>query len=121
MLSTSPIESPMLSSTTKMSVSNYSKPSSSHSLIFSIVPHEFIWRHGGNRVLLTGTFDNWSKSIQMTRQHDGTHRVIIKLDSNKKWLYKFVIDGEWRCTLGDDTEKDERGNVNNVLLPEEYK
>lgn len=84
-----------------------------------LLPHEFIWRHGGNRVTLTGTFDDWKQSIQMNKQYDGTHRIIIRLDSSKKWLYKYVIDGEWRCTLDADTEKDETGHVNNVLLPEE--
>lgn len=86
----------------------------------SLVSLEFMWRHGGSKVVLTGNFDNWQGSICMhenprsgyfeTKLHD--------LNINQKLLFKFIVDGIWRCSLEFPTEVDSAGNVNNVIHPE---
>lgn len=81
--------------------------------------HEFIWKYGGNRISLTGTFDEWRQTIIMNRDPTGLFRATINLDPHKKWIFKFVVDGIWRCSLDFPTETDEHGNVNNVIYPDE--
>lgn len=82
-------------------------------------PYEFIWKHGGQRVVVTGTFDGWQQTVVMTRDH--AHRVFratVSLpagNEHAKVAFKFVVDGVWRCSLDWPCEADGNGNVNNVL------
>lgn len=81
--------------------------------------HEFVWKYGGSRVILTGNFDDWSESVVMVKDHaNGVFRANVTLDPTKTWYFKFVVDGVWRCSLDFCTETDASGNVNNVLYPE---
>lgn len=82
-------------------------------------PHEFVWKYGGSRVVLTGNFDNWTESIVMTKDHaNGVFKANLNLDAHETWYFKFIVDGVWRCSLDFCTETDASGNVNNVLYPE---
>lgn len=82
-------------------------------------PHEFIWKYGGQKVFLTGSFDQWRSSVAMVHdQADDVFRATVNLDPASTWYYKFVVDGVWRCSLDFATETDVHGNVNNVLYPE---
>lgn len=84
----------------------------------SSTPHEFIWKYGGSKVILTGSFDEWSQSILMVRDHaNGVFRATVNLDPTQTWYFKFVVDGVWRCSLDFCTETDATGNVNNILRP----
>lgn len=83
----------------------------------SDMPTEFIWKHGGSNVTLTGTFDGWNKSIKMRRDQFGIFRVTIPLDPTVPWIFKFVVDGVWRCSMDLPTVTDQAGNVNNILPP----
>lgn len=83
-----------------------------------LVLHEFQWRHGGSLVILTGTFDQWQGTVYMERDHDsGYFYSTLPLDPKKKWIFKFIVDGVWRCSLDFSTETDIQGNVNNVIYP----
>ena len=77
----------------------------------------FQWRHPANDVIVTGEFDNWSKSLKLINE-DFIHSVKVEIDSQKKQLFKFVVDGVWRCSLDFETEIDEIGNYNNVIYPD---
>lgn len=81
------------------------------------IPHEFVWRSGGSKVCLTGSFDNWTQGILMTKDQSGTFRATVLLDPHLKWYFKFVVDGIWRCSLDFASEADAQGNVNNVIYP----
>lgn len=84
----------------------------------SSTPHEFVWKYGGSKVILTGSFDEWSQSILMVRDHaNGVFRATVNLDPTQTWHFKFVVDGVWRCSLDFCTETDATGNVNNILRP----
>ncbi|CAO3589706.1 unnamed protein product [Absidia cylindrospora] len=75
---------------------------------------EVFWEHGGQEVFVTGTFDQWNKSLKMEKQPDG--RFVANLQSNDKTiLYKFVVDGVWKHDGNQTIEKDKDGNINNVL------
>lgn len=83
--------------------------------------HEFVWRNGGKRVILTGAFDNWQikeDHIMTARPGEGVHKICIPLDPNQAWQFKFVVDGQWRCSLDYPTICDPNGNTNNLLHPE---
>ncbi|EMC92128.1 carbohydrate-binding module family 48 protein [Baudoinia panamericana UAMH 10762] len=79
--------------------------------------YNFRWEHPAEEVYVTGTFDNWSKTIKLDKK--GTlHEKTVPLPSNSpKILYKFVADGNWSHDHTAKTETDDAGNVNNVLYP----
>ena len=89
-----------------------------NSKITSSTPHDFVWKNGGGKVCLTGSFDNWSQSILMARDQNGVFRATVNLNPKQKWVFKFVVDNVWRCSLDFASEIDENGNVNNVIYPE---
>lgn len=83
------------------------------------VRREIVWRYGGNEVFLTGSFDNWTKSVLMKKDADNENFVAtIPLNPHKSHTFKFVVDGVWRCSLDFQTTHDDSGNVNNILNAE---
>lgn len=91
---------------------------------------------------MTGTFDDWSKSVQL--DHDGTifQKTVSLPSSTDKIYYKvsqaagapachtrlltrrqFVVDGEWTTSDHSDakSETDPSGNVNNYLDADDIK
>ncbi|KAG0262985.1 hypothetical protein BG011_009483 [Mortierella polycephala] len=81
--------------------------------------HKFVWDHGGSIVKVTGTFDNWEKPLVLTQSPDNQDHfeITVDLDRSQKILFKFVVDGQWRCADELPTEYDSAGNQNNVLPP----
>lgn len=79
--------------------------------------HKFEWKHGGSTVKVTGTFDNWEKTITMERsaQNKDHFEATVTIDRSRKVLFKYVVDGDWKCAEECDTELDQPGNMNNVL------
>lgn len=70
---------------------------------------------GPKEVIVTGTFDEWNKTLPLVKQTDGSFELTVPLPSDKDILYKYVVDGEW-LTSGDETKgNDENGIENNVL------
>lgn len=77
---------------------------------------EFTWNHAASRVVVTGTFDNWSQLI--TLDHDaavGNWKKTLVIDPAADHEFKFIVDGVWRCSLDWDTRTDAQGNVNNLI------
>lgn len=35
---------------------------------------------------------------------------------NFRYYYKYIINGNWRHSTSSPTERDERGNINNVIM-----
>ncbi|KAJ5826957.1 Immunoglobulin E-set [Penicillium robsamsonii] len=101
----------------------------------------FQWPHTASEVFVTGTFDDWGKTVKLDRVGDiftkevtispvqkvhyktlpGTplrfHDYVFLLLTEKK--NKFVVDGIWTTNPDAREEEDGHNNVNNVLLPEE--
>jgi hypothetical protein len=78
------------------------------------VPVMFKWTHGGQRVNLTGTFNNWaSEGIPMVRSGQEFYQVVQV--SKGVHEYKFLVDGEWKFSLDQPVLQDVSGNVNNVV------
>ena len=73
----------------------------------------FRWEHGGNKVFLSGTFNNWKTNIPMHR--GGNDFTYICSLPRGKHVYKFLVDGKWRFSPDHPTLADAQGNVNNLL------
>ncbi|KAF8947015.1 hypothetical protein BGZ47_010545 [Haplosporangium gracile] len=82
-----------------------------------LVAHTFQWKNGGDVVKVTGTFDNWEESIvlEKARGNQDQSEIMVNLDRTQKTLFKFIVDGQWKCTDEFPTEYDSNGNLNNVL------
>ncbi|TID20346.1 hypothetical protein CANINC_003639 [Pichia inconspicua] len=76
----------------------------------------FRWPSGPKEVIVTGTFDDWSKQFALIKQNDGNFELEVPLPNTEdKIEFKFIVDGEW--TISEDywTVVDESGNVNNYV------
>ncbi|KAJ6516205.1 hypothetical protein C8R45DRAFT_235494 [Mycena sanguinolenta] len=66
-------------------------------------------------VIVTGTFDEWSSSVYLSKTENGfTGTINIPFDT--KIYYKYVVDSNWVCETTSPTETDSSGNVNNVYF-----
>ena len=75
----------------------------------------FLWTEGGYDVKLTGSFCEWKTKINMDKDpNDNTFKFNLPLD-NRIYQFKFIVDGEWRCSEKYPTEKDGFGNINNFI------
>jgi len=71
------------------------------------------WPHtDAYEVIVTGTFDQWSGSIRLTRKPDGFETPVL-IPWKDKIAYKFIVDGRWVTNDAEPTEID-NGFVNNV-------
>lgn len=78
------------------------------------VPVMFKWTHGGQRVSITGTFNNWaSEGIPMVRSGQEFYQVVQV--SKGVHEYKFMVDGEWKFSSEQPALQDVSGNVNNIV------
>ncbi|KAK6280574.1 hypothetical protein POUND7_020841 [Theobroma cacao] len=77
----------------------------------------FVWNgHEGEDVCLVGDFtENWKEPIKATHKGRAKHEVEIRLPQGK-YYYKYIINGHWRHSTSSPTERDERGNINNVIM-----
>ncbi|KAI1949755.1 Cruciform DNA binding protein [Ophidiomyces ophidiicola] len=83
--------------------------------------HTFQWPHPADEVIVTGTFDNWSKSIKLEKSPSGAFRKEVDLpETFEKVLYKFVVDGTWATDHTAPQEDDGHHNVNNVLFANKH-
>lgn len=67
------------------------------------------------RIMLAGSFNNWSPNVLEMNRTDSGWIAYVKLGPGKHW-YKFVVDGNW--TIDNDNqlkENDGQGNVNSVF------
>ncbi|KAG5363591.1 Cruciform DNA-recognizing protein 1 [Yarrowia sp. B02] len=79
-----------------------------------MVEYTFEWPYGGSEVFVSGTFDDWKKSVKLDKSAKG-HSKTVKLPKEKT-VFKFFVDGVWKVDETAPTEKDPQGNVNNVLI-----
>ncbi|KAL1923112.1 uncharacterized protein VTP21DRAFT_9488 [Calcarisporiella thermophila] len=86
----------------------------------STFTHEFVWPSSSpETVIVTGSFDNWSKSTYLTREEDRFARTIELKHAQAvdgKIHFKYIVDGEWRVDSSQPQDKDEKNNENNYLV-----
>jgi hypothetical protein len=67
-------------------------------------------------VVLAGSFNNWNESqLLFAREGDGW---VCRIDlAPDRYTYKFIVDGNWMLDPANaETEEDEYGNLNSVLV-----
>ncbi|KAI9715194.1 MAG: hypothetical protein M1828_001020 [Chrysothrix sp. TS-e1954] len=75
----------------------------------------FKWEHPASEVHVTGTFDNWSKSVELKKENGAFQKMVSLPSADEDVYYKFVVDDKWITDHTAPSEKDSLGNVNNVL------
>ncbi|KAF7801510.1 phosphoglucan phosphatase LSF1, chloroplastic [Senna tora] len=77
----------------------------------------FVWNESeGQDVNLVGDFTgNWKEPIKAIYKGGVRYEVEVKLPQGK-YYYKFIVNGQWRHSTSSPSERDERGNVNNVIV-----
>ncbi|KAG5570906.1 hypothetical protein H5410_060672 [Solanum commersonii] len=85
----------------------------------------FVWNgHEGEDVYLVGDFTgNWKEPIQAVHKGGPRFEAVVRLSQGNisfnlfiRYLYKYIISGNWRHSTNSPTERDERGNLNNVIV-----
>ncbi|EUC36248.1 carbohydrate-binding module family 48 protein [Bipolaris zeicola 26-R-13] len=79
--------------------------------------YTFTWEHAANDVYVTGTFDDWRKTVKLELE-DGVFKKTVELPKVHT-QYKFVVNGNWCTNETARTEDDGHGIINNVLYPED--
>jgi len=75
------------------------------------------WRGEGDTVSVAGEFNKWDPQ-HLNKQGDGSWVTKLRL-SPGKYMYKFVVDGEWVINQDMPTTADGEGNRNNLLEVED--
>lgn len=77
----------------------------------------FVWNgHEGEDVRLVGDFTgNWKEPIRATHKGGPRYEVDVRLPQGK-YYYKYIVNDQWRHSTASPTERDERGNVNNIIV-----
>lgn len=76
----------------------------------------FRWpRTDASDVIVTGTFDGWSRSTHLIKTPSG-FEASVSVPWSKKTTYKFIVDGRWATADSQPSEYDAIGNLNNVYL-----
>ncbi|XP_071738987.1 phosphoglucan phosphatase LSF1, chloroplastic [Rutidosis leptorrhynchoides] len=75
----------------------------------------FVWNgHEGENVELIGDFTGWKEQIKASHKGGPRYEAEVRL-AQGKYYYKFIVNGDWRHSPSSPTERDDRGNVNNIL------
>ncbi|CAD1784489.1 similar to Saccharomyces cerevisiae YHR146W CRP1 Protein that binds to cruciform DNA structures [Maudiozyma barnettii] len=80
--------------------------------------YEFTWPAGPKDVVLTGVFDEWKGSMPLVRQADGSFALtfpIQKTEGDNKFVFKFIVDGDWTVSDSYKKEADAGGIENNYV------
>ncbi|KAJ4155731.1 hypothetical protein LMH87_000962 [Akanthomyces muscarius] len=80
--------------------------------------YTFKWEHPAEEVYVTGTFDNWTKSVKLEKQGGIFEKTVSLEIPSDKIYYKFVVDNNWTTNESSPKEADKEGNVNNFLTSE---
>ncbi|KAK4272102.1 hypothetical protein QN277_020701 [Acacia crassicarpa] len=77
----------------------------------------FVWNDNeGKDVTLVGDFTgNWKEPIKAMHKGGMRYEAEVKLPQGK-YYYKFIVDGNWRHSTASPAERDDSGNVNNVIV-----
>jgi hypothetical protein len=81
----------------------------------------FQWPYKADEVFVTGTFDDWGRTVQLEKKGDIFEKEVHLPATTGKIEYKFVVDGEWVTDKNAREENDGHNNINNVLLPKDLK
>ncbi|XP_034210495.1 phosphoglucan phosphatase LSF1, chloroplastic isoform X3 [Prunus dulcis] len=77
----------------------------------------FVWNgQEGEDVTLVGDFTaNWKEPIRANHKGGSRWEAEVRL-SQGKYYYKFIVNGQWRHSTSSPSERDQSGNVNNIII-----
>ncbi|KAM7267493.1 hypothetical protein ACFE04_009659 [Oxalis oulophora] len=77
----------------------------------------FVWNgREGEDVCLVGDFTgNWKEPIKATHKGGSRYETEVRLPQGK-YYYKYIINGNWQHSTSSPVERDESGNINNVIV-----
>ncbi|RAL10909.1 carbohydrate-binding module family 48 protein [Aspergillus homomorphus CBS 101889] len=81
--------------------------------------YTFRWPYNASEVYVTGTFDDWGKTVRLDRNGDVFEKEVELPATDEKIQYKFVVDGIWTTDNRVPEEDDGDNNINNVLYPDQ--
>ncbi|KAL4884675.1 hypothetical protein BJY04DRAFT_181726 [Aspergillus karnatakaensis] len=81
--------------------------------------YTFRWPYNATEVFVTGTFDDWGKTIKLDQKGDVFEKQVHLPLTSEKVHFKFVVDGLWTTDKRFPEEDDGSSNVNNVLYPDQ--
>ncbi|KAL4979316.1 hypothetical protein BDW66DRAFT_111565 [Aspergillus desertorum] len=81
--------------------------------------YTFRWPYNANEVFVTGTFDDWGKTIRLDRKGDIFEKEVHLPVTGNKVHFKFVVDGNWTTDNRLPQEDDGSSNINNILYPDQ--
>nr|XP_016516065.1 PREDICTED: SNF1-related protein kinase regulatory subunit beta-2-like [Nicotiana tabacum] len=82
------------------------------------VPTLISWTHDGKEVAVEGSWDNWKSRNPL--QRSGKDFTILKVLPSGVYQYRFIVDGQWRCSPDLPSVQDEVGNTYNILDVKDY-
>ncbi|KAL9247907.1 hypothetical protein vseg_021286 [Gypsophila vaccaria] len=76
----------------------------------------FVWNGvEGEDVCLVGDFTgNWKEPIKAIYKGGPRYEVEVRLPYGK-YYYKYIVNGQWKHSTASPIERDDRGNVNNII------
>ncbi|KAL5050130.1 hypothetical protein BDW71DRAFT_204189 [Aspergillus fruticulosus] len=81
--------------------------------------YTFRWPYNANEVFVTGTFDDWGKTIRLDRNGEVFEKEVHLPVTGDKVHFKFVVDGNWTTDNRLPQEDDGSSNINNILYPDQ--
>ncbi|KAL4810400.1 hypothetical protein BDV18DRAFT_130921 [Aspergillus unguis] len=81
--------------------------------------YTFRWPYPANEVFVTGTFDDWGKTVKLEQKGDLFEKQVHLPVTGEKVHFKFVVDGNWTTDNRLPQEDDGSSNVNNILYPDQ--
>jgi hypothetical protein len=86
----------------------------------------FVWKHGGTRVAVWGSFNNWSRAIPLF--YDGSTEMFVAftecedVQEGETCIFKFSVDDEWKVDpeLEIITDDEDGSQYNALLICSQY-
>lgn len=85
------------------------------SSLANITTTEFVWAFGGSSVYVTGAWDDWRVKAALSRTSPTEFTAVLALPVGT-FQYKFIVDGNWKHSPALPTERDQHGNLNNIVV-----
>ncbi|KAM1033673.1 hypothetical protein ACFX2I_037066 [Malus domestica] len=82
------------------------------------IPTMITWSYGGKDVAVEGSWDNWKTRLAL--QRSGKDFTIMKVLPSGVYQYRFIVDGQWRCSPDLPLAQDDAGNSYNLLDLQDY-
>lgn len=81
----------------------------------NITATEFVWSLGGHSVYVTGAWDDWRVKAALSRTSPTDFTAVLALPVGT-FQFKFIVDGNWKHSPALPTERDQHGNLNNIVV-----